>query len=233
MKRRPVMKLLDTKGMRRYACEELTGHFDEVCDYIDSANQPVVITRDGKDDLIMMSIDLYNSISDDPIRVKEACTATARPKNVSAHYYLKQKFSGRGRNRTLVEDPDGYLFAQGIYHTKILPSDLPEWFVFGRLYHSHGYISAKGVQDMIYLPCYLFPDHLFKDDALLISYQGKIQNKDASKSVSDYSAYDCILSGPIIPEFVEATAAHSEFDVTDIRNEVLKKEGLLCTSVVI
>ena len=44
------------------------------------------------------------------------------------------------------KDPDGHLFADGRYRTKIFASDLPEYFVYGYLYKRHGFISAASVK---------------------------------------------------------------------------------------
>ena len=72
-----------------------------------------------------------------------------------------------------VRDPEGYLFADGVYPTKVKPEDLPDWYVYGRYYKCFGYISAKDVKHMVYVPNKTF-NHMFKDDMLYISYQEEI-----------------------------------------------------------
>ena len=67
----------------------------------------------------------------------------------------------------------GYLFS-GSYKTKIRPEDLPEWYLHGRYYKRFGYMSTKGITDMLYIPS-RFSNHYLKDDCLLISYGGKIE----------------------------------------------------------
>ena len=70
-------------------------------------------------------------------------------------------------------DPDGHLFADGVFPTKLFASDLPEHFVYGYMYKRHGYISAAGVKHLLYVPNYVF-NHRHKDDTLYI-YRMKAQ----------------------------------------------------------
>jgi len=76
---------------------------------------------------------------------------------------------------SVVRDPSGFLFAYGKYRTKILPEDLPEYFVYGYLYKRHGYVSAKGIKHILYIPNYTFENHRHKYDMLYISYESKIE----------------------------------------------------------
>ena len=71
-----------------------------------------------------------------------------------------------------VSNEDGTLFS-GHYRTKIKPEDLPEWYLYGRYYKRFGYMSTKGITDMLYIPS-RFSNHYLKDDFLLISYGGSI-----------------------------------------------------------
>lgn len=71
-----------------------------------------------------------------------------------------------------VTNDDGTLFS-GPYRTKIKPEDLPEWYLHGRYYKRWGYMSAKGITDLVYIPS-RFSNHYLKDDCLLISYGGSI-----------------------------------------------------------
>ena len=75
-----------------------------------------------------------------------------------------------------VRSEDGTLFS-GPYRTKIKPEDLPEWYVYGRYYKRFGYMSTKGITDMLYIPN-RFSNHYLKDDCLLISYGGKIREAE-------------------------------------------------------
>ena len=59
-----------------------------------------------------------------------------------------------------VRSEDGTLFS-GPYRTKIKPEDLPEWYVCGRYYKRFGYMSTKGIADLLYIPC-RFSNHYLK-----------------------------------------------------------------------
>lgn len=89
-----------------------------------------------------------------------------------------------GRHIRYVTNEDGTLFS-GHYRTKIRPEDLPEWYLYGRYYKRFGYLSTKGITDMVYIPS-RFSNHYLKDDCLLISYGGSI----TEMSDPDLSAYE-------------------------------------------
>ena len=61
------------------------------------------------------------------------------------HMYMIEKirYDRVEKRHRYVRDPEGYLFADGIYPTKVKPEDLPDWYVYGRYYKCFGYISAK------------------------------------------------------------------------------------------
>lgn len=75
-----------------------------------------------------------------------------------------------------VTNEDGTLFS-GHYRTKIKPEDLPEWYLYGRYYKRFGYMSTKGITDLLYLTS-RFSNHYLKDDCLLIAYGGHITELD-------------------------------------------------------
>ena len=55
-----------------------------------------------------------------------------------------------GRHIRYITNEDGTLFS-GHYRTKIRPEDLPEWYLYGRYYKRFGYMSTKGITDMLYI----------------------------------------------------------------------------------
>ena len=75
----------------------------------------------------------------------------------------------------------------GHHRTKIKPEDLPEWYLFGRYYKRFGYMSTKGISDMVYIPS-RFSNHYLKDDCLLIAYGGSITELSDS-NLSPYERY--------------------------------------------
>lgn len=142
-------------------------------------------------------------------------------KRATARFYMNHPIGKRYREDN--PDPEKHLLAYGRYRTKIYEQDLPEWYVNGYMYKSYGFISAKGVKDLVYLPNYSF-DHLYKDDLLFVSYKDEIQPVEEDGGRTWYEGYDEILSGPMIVGFTKAVGEYSEFDVTDILAELKKKE---------
>lgn len=127
------------------------------------------------------------------------------------------------RTREFAPDPDGYLYAKGVYRTKIKPDDLPEWYVFGYIHGQHGYISAKNVKHLLYKPNYT-TNHVHKDDLLFISYDKPIEpDKEGTHGIW-YHGYEHIVHGHMIVDFLNAAKKHSGYDIKAIMREVKKKE---------
>lgn len=120
------------------------------------------------------------------------------------------------------KDPDGHLFADGRYRTKIFASDLPEFFVYGYLYKRHGFISAAGVKHLLYVPNYIF-NHRHKYDSLYISYDEPIRPVAGDHGMTLYDGCKHAVSGPLILDFVNAAAKYSGYDVADILKEIQRK----------
>ena len=90
-----------------------------------------------------------------------------------------------------VQNDDGTLFS-GAYRTKIKSEDLPEWYMYGRYYKRRGYMSTKGITDLVYIPS-LYSNHYLKDDCLLVAYGGKITEKENAStefSLDKYAGWD-------------------------------------------
>lgn len=153
----------------------------------------------------------------------DAQITVRKPSGIRAHLYTETKMRGSGRKREMIRDPNGCLFSGGLYPTKIKPTDLPEHYIYGYMYHQYGYISAKGVKYLIYKPNYVFDNHLFKDDFLFISYDRPIVPYNNPPIYSWFTDYGEVISGSIISKFVEAAARFSNYDVSDILLELQKK----------
>lgn len=124
----------------------------------------------------------------------------------------------RHDRRTVLEPhPDGFLYSGGKYPTKIKAEDLPEWFVHGYIYKSYGFISARGVKHLLYIPNYSVENHLFKYDNLFISYDKEIKPVKLENGFEWYTGYDHVLDGSIISPFIEAVAKYSDYDTTEIQ----------------
>ena len=61
-----------------------------------------------------------------------------------ARLYTVSKTKWQSGQYINIYGKDDTLFSGGIYPTKIKIDDLPDWYVFGRVYKHWGYLSAKG-----------------------------------------------------------------------------------------
>ena len=148
-------------------------------------------------------------------------------KKIRSTLYMTGKITRNPSTKELMleRDPQGFLFSKGIYRTKILPEDLPEWFVYGYLYKHHGYISAKGVKHLLYVPNYTFDNHLHKYDALYISYGTEIEPYQNEMRFKWYKGYDYIVDGHLIVDFTDAAEKFSNYDVSEMRQEIARKRA--------
>lgn len=117
-----------------------------------------------------------------------------------------------------VRDPDGYLYAQAIWPTRIKAADLPEHYIYGRYYKRWGYLSAKGVKHLLYIPC-PWGNHLFKDDCLLVSYDKPIQRTGFDHSL-EFDGVDFRIYGNEILEFLKGAKLYSGIDISDILSQI-------------
>lgn len=141
--------------------------------------------------------------------------------------YLAQKIVNLNHHLQYVEDENGYLFSDGIYKTKIKPEDLPEWYVHGRYYKCLGYLSAKGVVDLKYIPN-LWINHFLKDDFLLISYNEPIREVSVSDRFWErYAGYDEKIYGNEILDFLKAVQKYSYIDISETVKQIQEKADIL------
>lgn len=138
-------------------------------------------------------------------------------KRFKAHIYTTERISLSYLNRDS-ENSNGYLFSQGMYRTRILAENLPQWYVNGLIYKTNGYISAKGIHHLIYKPCFM--NHLYKDDILFISYENQI----ICNNVGWPEGYDESISGNMIPLFIDAVKQYSDFDTKEIEDAIKNKK---------
>lgn len=141
-------------------------------------------------------------------------------KRIASTLYMESRILHRPLR--IETDPDGHLYSDGRYKTKIYASDLPEHFVYGYLYKRHGFISATGVKHLFYVPDYIF-NHRHKYDTLYISYDEPIRQDAGDHGLKLYDGYRHAVSGPLIIDFVDAAEKYSGYDVSDIRREIQRK----------
>ena len=148
-------------------------------------------------------------------------------KRIRANLYTETKFSTKGGHWHYESLPDGRLYSNRVYPTNITKEDLPEWFMHGRFYKNFGYLSAKGIKDLKYVPNYVF-NHFHKDDDLYISYNelitSYIETNDWGRERIVYDNYDERIDGGQILEFILLVQKYStDIDVKPIIADIYKK----------
>jgi hypothetical protein len=126
-----------------------------------------------------------------------------------------------------IESADGTLFS-GRYKTKILPQDLPDWYIYGRYYKCWGYLSTKGITDLLYIPN-KFSNHFLKDDCLYVAYGGKIK-AEAPKDNSyyeQYSGFDERVWGNEIISILKGAQRYSAYDISGFIQQLKDKKDWL------
>ena len=146
-------------------------------------------------------------------------------------FYAEQRIGRNDGHLCYITNEDGTLFS-GLHKTKIHPGDLPEWYIYGRYYKCFGYMSVKGITDMVYLPSW-FSNHFLKDDCLLVAYGGKIEEKNDGNIYSRldrYTGFDERIWGGEIIEILKGARKYSGYDITPFIEQIqAKKEWLLET----
>jgi len=135
-------------------------------------------------------------------------------------YHIEKILYDKDNGFYYYKNPDGYLFSNFIYQTKIKPEDLPDWYIFGRYYKRWGFLSVKDVKGIFYKPN-LWINHFLKDDLLFISYKNeKIDETDIQDF--GYKTFDYIISGNEILEFLHALSIYSKNISIEETKELLK-----------
>lgn len=144
---------------------------------------------------------------------------------VKQNLYTYEDYRYKNKCWRRVTLPDGYLYSKGRYPTKLRERDLPEWYVYGRYYKRFGYLSAKGITDMLYIPS-KYTNHFLKDDCLFISYGGKIEpNQEKSyysirSRTDDYTGWDECVWGNEILDILKAAEKYSGYNICLIADQI-------------
>ena len=141
------------------------------------------------------------------------------PNKIAANLYTETKTLLHDHGCVTIRGEGGNLFSQGRYKTKILPSNLPEWYVRGRYYKHFGYLSAKGVQHLYYRPN-LFTNHMFEDDFLFISYNREIVPNEDILQITGGDEYNY---GWNIVDFLKMVEKYLACDISSIKAEIEQK----------
>ena len=144
-------------------------------------------------------------------------------KKINSKWYSIEKIKYEKHQYHYIKDPNGYLYVDSQYNTKITADDLPDWFVYGRFYKRFGYLSAKGVIDLYYIPN-MWHNHMFKDDELVISYEEKIDKtkKGALDLWGTKGLY--FVSGWEIWKMLKAIYLYSDIDIKPIIEQIKIKQ---------
>lgn len=146
-----------------------------------------------------------------------------------ARIYFIDKLKKVDNSVKSVENKDGTLYS-GWYKTKIRAEELPDWYIFGTYYKRRGFMSAKGIIDMVYCPS-KYSDDFLKDDILLVSYKDKIELREHVASIYDaYVNYDEVVSGVNIIKIIRAAREYSDYDIGDLISDLqAQKDWLTAT----
>ena len=141
-------------------------------------------------------------------------------KKLNSKFYSEYKIKYNRKNKLFEEIKldNHYLYADGIYPTKITAEDLTDDFVYGRFYRKWGYLSTSGVKDLYYEECRSIPESM-KDDVLYISYGGNL-NVDAIEKF-DFVNYneDFSVWGYVIKDFISKILNSKEYIDTEVHTK--------------
>ena len=142
-------------------------------------------------------------------------------KKFNSHLYFAEKMVWRDHQRWYIKPEDGTLYS-GCYPTKIKPEDLPDWYVFGRYYKRWGYMSTKGIADLLYRPS-KFSNHFLKDDCLYISYKDKISENPDVTDWEHYIGWDERVWGSEIIDILKGARQFSNYDIASFIEQLKEK----------
>lgn len=148
-------------------------------------------------------------------------------KRLRSKLYTDTKFSTKGGHWGYESLPDGRLYSNRSYPTKVTEEDIPEWYMRGRFYKHFGWLCAKGIKYLEYKPNYIF-NHFHKDDDLYISYkdpiESHIEKTDWGTERVVYDRYDHRIDGGQIINFILMVQKYSpNIDTKPIIAEIYKK----------
>ena len=89
-----------------------------------------------------------------------------------------------------------------------------------------GFLSTKGITDLRYIPN-LWINHFLKDDCLLISYGGKIEEQPDSSGFDKYSGIDERVWGNEILNVLKGAEKFSGYDIGSIVEQIREKQRIL------
>lgn len=143
-------------------------------------------------------------------------------KKICSDWYTRGKF-GR-QTREIIDKENEFLYAKGLYPTKIKKEELPKDYVEFKsrtIWYMTGYLKTSNVKDLYY--SYIKENHLFKDDYLYISYDKKIEKVKNRYGNEEIRYFDFFLCGNDIIDVLFSIEKNSDIDTTNIRNKIKEK----------
>lgn len=144
-------------------------------------------------------------------------------KRLNSYLYTKGKYIWK--EHAIIDEINEYLYAQGKYPTKITKEDLTDdyiEYVSKTNWYRLGYIKTSGIQDIKYVA--RRNNQAFKDDAIFVSYRGKITHEPNDFDYEGFPDYDICVSGSSIFKILLAAEKYSNYDISDIRKHVEEKQ---------
>lgn len=149
-----------------------------------------------------------------------------RKKLTSNIYHIEKIMYEPKKGFYYYEDPNGYLFSNFKYRTKIKPEDLPDYYVYGRFYKRWGFLCSEGVKGVYYKPL-LWINHFLRDDLLFISYKNE-QIDEIDVEDFGYKTFDYFISGNEILDFLKAMTVYSpSVNIEPIKDGIKNKLKVL------
>ena len=143
-------------------------------------------------------------------------------KRFNSSLYTEGRFGKR--HRETLDEENQYLYAKGIYPTKIKREDLPEDYIriMSRTHwYLRGYLKTSGIVDIKYEMCKI--NHLFRDDYLYISYHEPLRKEQITRGYSDYVNEDVCICGSDIISVLLAAEKYSGYDISEIKKQIEEK----------
>ncbi len=135
-------------------------------------------------------------------------------KKFNSNWYTIDSYKNRFKIYETGEPECLYLYSNGTHKTKIIAEDLPNYYIYGRIYKCFSYINTKGVKNLkLKLSNPKFDNHLFKDCLLYISYD----ERDIIENNGCYLGYNYVISGNLIIDFLINCEIYSNYDISELK----------------
>lgn len=132
-----------------------------------------------------------------------------------AYLYTTEKSVYRKGKWLHEPDTDGCLFSLGRRKTSLHKEDLPPWYIPGLYDNLGGYLSAKDILYLVYVPDKAYV-HVYHEEFLLVSHALPIIPSPGT--IGWYTGYDAVISDRnTMDSFLDAVEQYSSYDTTSIR----------------